>query len=285
MTGSRELALEHLTLLQVSPADLVTLAAEAGFDAVSLRIAPASAGEEPWPMSPGSPMLAETVRRLADTGLAVLGVELIRLDGAAGAAGWEPALETAARLQARYVNAMSDDPELSRVSDRFCELTGLAMPLGIRPVIEFMAYKPVRTLDTAVQIAARSGGGGVLIDALHVQRCGADLGQLSRTDPGLLGYVQLCDAPLQPPRGLPVPDRLPRGQPADGGDPALEARTRRLLPGEGELPLVELLAAVPPAIPVAVEAPCLALSREIGPRRLAAAARRALGQVLAAIPD
>ncbi len=284
MTGHRELALEHLTLLQVSPADLVSLAAEAGFDAVSLRIAPASPGEDPWPMSPGSRMLAETVRRLMDTGVSVLGVEAIRLDAAAGPARWEATLESAARLDARYVSAMSDDHELSRLSDRFRELSGLARSFGIRPVIEFMAYKPVRTLSAAVQIASRSSGGGVLIDALHFQRCGADLQQLRHVDASLLTYVQLCDAPLNPPVGLPVPDKLPRHQPTEGGDLALEARTSRLLPGEGELPLVELLTAVPPGTPVAVEAPCLALSRELGPRQFALRARRALAQVLAAIP-
>ena len=39
--------------------------------------AAATAGEEPWPMSVGSPMLEETVRQLDDTGLRVLGVEFL----------------------------------------------------------------------------------------------------------------------------------------------------------------------------------------------------------------
>ncbi len=42
--------------------------------------------------------------------------------------------------------------------------------------------------------------------------------------------------------------------------PALvrEARTGRLLPGEGVLPLAELVAALPDTVPLAVEAPCRA---------------------------
>ena len=64
MTG--ETGLEHLTLLGVSPPDLVSTAAQAGFSAVGLRISPATDGERPWPVSPGSPMLAETVRRYDD---------------------------------------------------------------------------------------------------------------------------------------------------------------------------------------------------------------------------
>jgi sugar phosphate isomerase/epimerase len=278
--AGRELSLEHLTLLDVAPPDLVTLAADAGFDSVSLRISPATPGEQPWPITLGSPMLADTIRRARAAGIRVLGAEAIRLD-AGPPAGWEPVLETAAQLGARYINAMSGPGDLPRLSDRFGELTRMAAPYGIRPVIEFMAYQPVRTLGAALGIAARSGGGGVLVDALHVQRCGVDLGQLRRADPALLSYVQLCDAPLQPPAGLPRPARLPRSQPAGGDDQALEARTSRLLPGDGELPLHELLAALPAHLPVGVEAPSLALSQELTPRQLAERARRAAQRVLA----
>ena len=66
MRWDRVLALDHLTLLDVAPPDFVALAAGAGFDAVGLRIAPATAGESPWPMSPGSRMLAQTVQRCHD---------------------------------------------------------------------------------------------------------------------------------------------------------------------------------------------------------------------------
>ena len=46
--------------------------------------------------------------------------------------------------------------------------------------------------------------------------------------------------------------------PAPHDTPALirEARTGRLLPGEGALPLRELVAALPPDVPLAIEAPC-----------------------------
>jgi hypothetical protein len=48
--------------------------------------------------------------------------------------------------------------------------------------------------------------------------------------------------------------------PAPTDTPALirEARTGRLLPGEGVLPLNDLVAALPPGVPLAIEAPCRA---------------------------
>jgi sugar phosphate isomerase/epimerase len=279
MTGRREVALEHLTLLDVAPPDLVSLAAAAGFDSVSLRVSAATDGEQPWPVSPGSPMLADTLRRLDGTGLRVLGAEAIRLDSSRG--DWEPVLATAAQLGARYLNAISEDRSLTRLADRFAELTQLALPYGVRPVIEFMSYKPVHTLAAALNIAALSAGGRVLVDALHVQRCGVRLDDLAGTNPALLSYVQLCDAPREPRTGLPPPRALPRGQPVSGGDLALEARARRLLPGDGELPLARLLGALPGTIPAGVEAPSLKLRRELTGPQFAARARAAADRVLA----
>ena len=257
-------ALDHLTLLDIAPPDFVVLASEAGFDAVGLRVAPATAEESPWPMAPGSRMLAETVARCADTGVTVLDTETIRLTPGTDLACAEPVLETAAELGARYLIAIGEDPELSRLSERFSQLTAMAAPYGVRPVIEFMAYKTIRTLDSALAVAAQSDGGGVLLDALHIQRCGADIQQIASADPALLGYVQLCDAPLEPP----------------DGDAAAEARTNRLLPGEGALPLTDLLSAVPATLPVAVEAPRLSLRRELTPAQFSVTAHSALDRVL-----
>jgi sugar phosphate isomerase/epimerase len=84
----------------------------------------------------------------------------------------------------------------------------------------------------------------VLIDALHFSRSGGRPAHVSAVDPGLLRYVQICDAGPDMPR----PDDTP----------ALirEARTGRLLPGEGVLPLAELVAALPATATLAIEAPC-----------------------------
>jgi sugar phosphate isomerase/epimerase len=263
LTG--EIGLEHLTLLGVSPPDFVTAAAAAGFTAVGLRISPVTDGERPWPVSPGSPMLAETVRRCADSGITVLDVEAIRLGPPTELSDrrseYAPALEAAAELGARYVNAICDDADLSRLSDSFAGLVAAAAPYGIRAVVEFMAYRSVATLGEAVAIAARSGGGGILVDALHVQRCGVRLAELRAVDPGLISYVQLCDAALTAP-----------------ADPLHEARAARLLPGEGQLPLLDLLAALPDGIPVTVEAPTKAPTG--APSEFAARARAALDSVL-----
>jgi sugar phosphate isomerase/epimerase len=279
---AREVGIDHLTILDVSPPELVTIAREAGFDSVSPRVAASTPGEEPWPMTAGSPMLEETVRRLDDTGIRVLAVEVVRIDPDTRREDYERALESGAKLGARYVTVNSYDPDIERASETFAALTADARPYGLRPLIEPIVYTQVSNLDEALYIAERSGGGGILLDTLHFQRYGGRLEQLRSVDPQLLSYVQLCDAPLMPPSGLPRPHRLPRGQSTDGTDLQLESRAMRLLPGDGELPLADFLAALPEAIPVSVEAPVLSLWETSTPVEYARRARQAVATLISA---
>ena len=278
---TRITGLDHLTMLDLAPPEFVAVAAGAGFDAVGLRVAPVSPGEQAWPVAPGSPMLAETMRRCGGTGLFVLDVEAIPLRPGSDLAGCEAVLETAAVLGARYLNVICDDPDTGRFADRLAELVRLARPYRVRPVIEFTAWRPIRTLASAVAIARGSDGAGLLLDTLHIQRCGVTVAELAAVDPVLLGYLQLCDAPARPPHGIGLPAALPRGQDVSQGDDAvLEARTMRLLPGEGELPLAELLGVLPDSLPVSVEAPSLAARRDQSPAQFARRIRRAVESVL-----
>lgn len=271
-----EVGMDHLTMLDISPPDLVTIAHEAGFDSISPRVAASTPHEDPWPMTVGSPMLEETARRLEDTGVRVLAVEVVRIGPDTRRDDYERALEAGARLGARYVTVNSDDPDMERASETFAALTADASAYGLRPLIEPIIYTQASNLDEAIYIAEHSGGGGVLLDTLHFQRYSGRLEQLSSLDPDLLSYVQLCDAPLAPPNGLPRPRKLPRGQSTDGTDLQLESRAMRLLPGDGELPLAEFLATLPVEIPVSVEAPVLSLRETLTPSEFARRAREAV---------
>ncbi|MGH3090300.1 MAG: sugar phosphate isomerase/epimerase family protein, partial [Rubrobacteraceae bacterium] len=282
VSTTTEVAVDHLTMLDVSPPEMVTIAGKVGFDSVGLRVAAAAPDEEPWPMTAGSPMLEETIRRLDETGVRVLDVEVVRLRPGTKREDYEGVLEAGARLGARYVTVNGDDPDIERASDTFAALTEDARPYGLRPLIEPITYTEVSNLDVALHIAERSDGGGVLLDALHFRRFGGDLERLRSLDPRLLGYVQLCDAPLDPPTGLPRPRSLPRGQSTDGTDLQLESRAMRLLPGDGELPLAEFMSALPPDLPVSVEAPVLSLRETMSPVEFARRARESVSAVISA---
>jgi sugar phosphate isomerase/epimerase len=157
-------------------------------------------------------------------------------------------LETSARLGAKNVLVMSAEPEEARTLERFCGLCDRAAQYGLHVCLEFAIYTGVRTLAQAAQVVARSkrANASVLVDALHFSRSGGIPAHIARVDPSLFRYAQICDAGPDTPR----PDDTP----------ALirEARTGRLLPGEGVLPLAELVAALPATAPLAIEAPCQA---------------------------
>ena len=271
----------HLTMLDTAPPEWVSLAHDAGFDAVGIRAAAIGPTEEEWPMRAGSPMLAETLRRMADTGVRVLDAEIIRINPQTVIATYEPLFETAAALGASFINVMGDDPELHRARDTFAALADAARPYGLRPAIEAIPYMQVKTLADAAVLVGESGG-GIIIDPLHLQRSGGTPDDVRSLDPKLIAYCQLCDAPLAAPHDLPRPPELPRGQSVEGiTDLALEARAVRLLPGDGELPLAEIISALPAGLPLSVEAPNIALLESLGPIGFARRARQAAAPLMA----
>ncbi|MEV4730102.1 TIM barrel protein [Saccharopolyspora sp. NPDC049426] len=256
------IGLAHLTLLRLSPPELVSTAAEAGFDFVGVRVNSVTAGEHQYPMEPGSPMSRETLRRLDDSGLNVRDVEFLTLRPETGPAEWRPALDAGAALGARTISVVGSDPDRKRLADTLAALTADATPLGIRPTLEPISYQSVSTVAEAASIAGATGA-AVLLDALHLQRGGSSIDDVRALDPDLVPCLQVCDGPLTAPEHLDLPEELPLGMKADGSVLQAEARVQRELVGDGELPLPELLAAVPAGTPLSVEVPHAALQTRL----------------------
>ena len=235
------LSIAHLSELEVSPPDLIDLAARAGFASVGLRTNPATPGGIAYPLSTAAEQ-AEMRRRTAATGVSVLYIEMVGLAEQTRVADHRPMLETGAAIGASRLAVAGDTADLSVVAERMAEMCDLARDYGIAVDIEFMPFRPVRTFVDAVEVVrlANRPNAHILVDALHVFRSGSSLFDIARVDPELLGTFQICDAPRDPP-------------PAD--ELVIEARTRRMLAGHGGLPLWALIDALPPDIPVGVELP------------------------------
>jgi sugar phosphate isomerase/epimerase len=245
----RPLSLAHLTVLDTTPPELVAVAEAAGFRTIGIRLtAPPSVGVPPYDILSEAPVLRETLARLKETGISVLDTEFLRFEPDRPAGIPEGFLEVSARLGARHVLVMSAELDEARTRDRFAELCDRAAPYGLRVGLEFAVYTGVRTLAHAVQMVARSqrANASVVVDALHFSRSGGLPAHLAGVDPSLFPYAQICDASPDVPG------------PTDASALIREARTGRLLPGEGVLPLRELVAALPPGLPLAIEAPCRA---------------------------
>jgi sugar phosphate isomerase/epimerase len=78
-----------------------------------------------------------------------------------------------------------------------------------------------------------------MIDTMHVARSGATTADLAALDPATVGHIQLCDVPRTP----VIPDYME------------EAMWERGVPGEGELPLADMLSALPRGRIVGLEIP------------------------------
>jgi len=107
MTEGRPISLAHLTVLDTTPPDLVSVAAAAGFKNIGIRLtATPSVGGPPYDALHDGPVLRETLRRLADTGVSVLDTEFLRFEPEHPAGVPEGFLEVSAKLGAKNVLVM-----------------------------------------------------------------------------------------------------------------------------------------------------------------------------------
>ncbi len=268
----RPISLAHLTVLDTSPPELVTVAAAAGFRTIGIRLtATPSVGVPPYDILSDGPILRETLRRLADTGVSVLDTEFLRFEPDRPVGVPEGFLEVSARLGAKNVLVMSAEPDEARTIERLGELCDRAAQYGLHVCLEFAIYTGVRTLAHAASLLAKAkrSNASILIDALHFSRSGGVPAHVQQVDPALLRYAQICDASAHMPGPTDTPALI------------REARTGRLLPGEGVLPLAELIAALPAGAPLAIEAPCRATADLPAPER-AKRAFRALSALIGA---
>jgi len=274
VSPARRLSLAHLTVLDLTPPELVSVAAAAGFGTVGIRLtATPSVGVPPYDVLHEGPLLRETLRRLDDTGVSVFDTEFLRFEPEHPVGIPEGFLEVSARLGAKHVLVMSAEPEEARTLERFADLCDRAATYGLHVGLEFAIYTGVRTLAHAARLVKESGraNASVLIDALHFSRSGGLPSDVATVDPALFRYAQICDAGPDMPRPDDTPVLI------------REARTGRLLPGEGVLPLADLIAALPAGVPLAIEAPNRATAALPALER-ARRAHRALSTLTGAMP-
>lgn len=237
------LSLAQLTVSNATSIEVVLAAAAAGFGAVGLRLE-ARFEAERFPVEPAAvpAELAAIRAECRASGIAVSNVTGRYLVPATTTADLARLVDAAAVLEADFVVAVSADPDAARAGDNLAHLGALAREAGMRVALEFITYNRVDTLDAALAMAAATGdlAVGLMVDALHFDRSGAAPDDL-RAALDRLFIFQLCDA------------AGPR--PATREGRIAESRTARLHPGEGDLPLAELVDLLPEDVVLELEAP------------------------------
>lgn len=235
-------SLAALTVLDAGPAGTIRAAAEAGFEAVGLRLNP---------LVPSDSVIVGDVQRereilhlLAETGLEVCEIGVFPIRPVLDVEKLVPVLAFSARIGARFIVCPVEDRDRARRSAIFAALCDAAHRFALTVLAEFNPYSAMPKLADALELIADAGrsNAALCIDALHLSRSGGAPSDLAAVPPRLMPLVHFCDAG-RPDFSSP-PDELRR-----------ESRTARLLPGEGELPLDALLAVLPPDVVISVEAP------------------------------
>lgn len=250
-------SLAHLTVLSLTPPQLVDVAARTGYDYVGVRITRVTPEEVLYDLAHDRALMKETKARLADTSIEVHDVELFRMDPRLEPDDFVPVLEATAELGARNIIAQLPDPDRERATARFARLCDLAKPLGIFVSLEFPHWTETGTLTEAARVvrAVNRSNAGILVDMLHFGRSNSSLDELASLPREWFRFAHLCDAAKEVPATMAGIIRT--------------ARDERQWPGEGGIEVLEILSRLPQDIPYALEIPHVTLTRAVGPEEVA----------------
>jgi sugar phosphate isomerase/epimerase len=250
-------SLAHLTVLTLTPPQVIEVAARTGYRYVGLRMTRVTPDEVLYDLGRDRALMKETKARLADTAIAVHDGELFRMDPALEPESFVPELEATAELGARHIIAQLPDPDRERATARFARLCDLAKPLGIFVSLEFPHWTDTGNLAAAAKVvrAVNRTNAGILIDMLHFGRSDSSLDELARLPRAWFRFAHVCDAAREVPPTMAGIIRT--------------ARDERQFPGEGGIDVRGILACLPQDIPYALEIPRVALTKAVGPEEVA----------------
>jgi sugar phosphate isomerase/epimerase len=150
-------------------------------------------------------------------------------DPAAGGFRPREVYELATSMGAGLVTMIAvfdDRVDIDTAAQAFADCCDEAADYGLRLQLEFIPATGVGDLASAWEIVRRADrpGGGLILDAWHFFRSGADFELLAKIPAERVFAVQLDDAPARP-----------------AADVAFDSLHGRLLPGDGELELTRFL--------------------------------------------
>ncbi|HEX7857244.1 MAG TPA: TIM barrel protein [Sphingobium sp.] len=253
--------MERLCVFGMPPVAFVGLAADVGCSCVGIGLTGMRYynpdGYPEWSLRDDPALRRELLAAMRDVGVGISLLEGFGIAPDVDVREKAGDLDILCELRGKRINAASIDRDLSRTFDGFAMLAEMADERGMEVVIE-IGPGPIRTLSAALAAVHHVGRPNfrLLIDTMHYFRFGGSIAELAMLDPALIGYVQLCDAPLVSTHASYME----------------EALHERQVPGTGELPLLDLLRLVPPDGVVSVEVPQRSLAEAgMGPTERVAA--------------
>jgi sugar phosphate isomerase/epimerase len=250
------LGIEHLNVFGLPPVEFVSLAADLGCRYISTVFTPPRVNPHAypkWSLREDPALRREMMAAMQDRGVSISLADGFAVIPDTDIRNCAADLDLMRELGVKRINAVSVDPDLHRSFDQLAVIAEMVAARGMETMLEFAPASPIADLRTAVAAVrhARQHSFRLLIDMMHLVRSGSNAADLAALDPGLIGYVQLCDVPLV----------------SQHSDYIREARYERLAPGAGELPLLDLLTVLPRDVVLGIEVPQRSKAEAgIGPR-------------------
>lgn len=234
------LSLHQLSLTDTEPADLPGIARAVDLDYVSVFVTPPSPKLDIFPRIKAGRGVREFKSACAAYAIKAHNVDVFSIGPDVKLEEFKPALEIAAEIGAHRLTALLQDPDPVRSQSAMSKLADMAGACGIKVSIEFMKFSELRSIDSAAAFVENLQHDNVtlLVDLLHLMRTGGSIANLKAIRPKLIGAAQLCDGPI-----------------VTSDSPFAEAVEDRGVPGEGEFPSIDFLAALPPNCPLDIEVP------------------------------
>ncbi|MBR6208326.1 MAG: sugar phosphate isomerase/epimerase [Oscillospiraceae bacterium] len=265
---ARKFSLAYLTIPGVNPMEQIKIAKEVGYDFVSLRTIPMHLPGEPEFLLDRDPALFEATKAaLKEYDMPLMDIELARIRPDLDINEYKPAFEKAAELGATDVLGSVWTRDKAWYTETAGKVADMAKEFGLKYNIEFLPWAGVRNLQEDISLVDALGRDNVyvMVDTLHAGRAGVSGAELARTPRKYFNFIHLCDGPAGP-DGDPVLDNIK-------DDLMLyTAREARYYPGEGAMPIAEMVKAMP-EIPLSIELPNL---KEIAARGMKGHAARCL---------
>jgi sugar phosphate isomerase/epimerase len=239
------LAIEHISTFGMGPVELVGLAADLGCEHIGVALTPINDfnphGYPDWSLRDDAGLRRATLAAMRDRGVSIALGGGFHIWPGREARDLARDLDLFCELGAPRINTSGYDRDLGRCFDQFAQLVELAAARGLETMLEFGPEMAVADLPAA--LAAQSHVGRpefrLLIDTMHFGRSGGAPADLAAVDPARIGYIQLCDSPLA----------------KRGASHLEESKYERMAPGAGELPLLDMLKALPRDLVVGLEIP------------------------------
>jgi sugar phosphate isomerase/epimerase len=271
-----ELSIEYLSVFGLPPVRMVELAADLGCRHITTSLRRSGPynphGYPSFCLRDDAALRREMIAAMHERGVSPSSAEGIGIHANLDVRTAYPGdLEMLRELGVPRINVVSLDPDLERSFDQLGWLAEMAASCGIETELEFVPIFTIADLATA-EAAVRHVGRAdcrIMFDTMHFGRSAAPISDLAAVDPRLIGYVQLCDAL----RVAIIEDYME------------EAVFERMVPGEGELPLLDMLTALPRDRVFGLEVP---MRREaeagIGPHERLGRCVKAARALLARLP-